>query len=134
MPVPLYTQTVIAFLWDFDRTLIPDNMQRPIFEEYGIDEPRFWQEVDGLVEFHAHHGEILSKDTAYLLHILSYVEDGVFELSGLERATFERFGVGAVFLDLRHPDYVSKSESFPLEFVDGGPVEFLLERRRAVAK
>ncbi len=34
MPVPLYTQTVIALVWDFDRTLIPGNMQDPIFEAY----------------------------------------------------------------------------------------------------
>jgi hypothetical protein len=27
MPPPLYTQTVIAFIWDYDRTLIPSNQQ-----------------------------------------------------------------------------------------------------------
>ena len=32
VPVPLYTQTVVAFLWDFDRTLIPGNQQDPLFE------------------------------------------------------------------------------------------------------
>ena len=90
MPVPLYTQTVIAFLWDFDRTLIPDNMQRPIFEEYGVDEASFWSEVDGLVDFHASHGEVLAKDMAYLLHILSYVEDGIFE--GLSNAKLRELG------------------------------------------
>ncbi|MFQ5948459.1 MAG: haloacid dehalogenase-like hydrolase, partial [Acidimicrobiia bacterium] len=36
MPVPLYTQTVIAFIWDFDRTLIPGSQQRPLFEEYEV--------------------------------------------------------------------------------------------------
>ena len=90
MPVPLYTQTVIAFLWDFDRTLIPDNMQRPIFEEYGVDEARFWQEVEGLVEYHATHGEIVARDAAYLLHILSYVEEGIF--AGLSNAKLRELG------------------------------------------
>ena len=90
MPVPLYTQTVIALLWDFDRTLIPDNMQRLIFDEYDVDEPRFWQEVDGLVEFHAGKGEILSKDMAYLLHTLTYVEEGIFH--GLSNAKLRELG------------------------------------------
>lgn len=90
MPVPLYTQTVIAFLWDFDRTLIPDNMQRPIFEEYGVDEAHFWQEVEGLVDFHAGQGEIVARDAAYLLHILSYVEEGTFD--GLSNAKLRELG------------------------------------------
>jgi hypothetical protein len=73
MPVPLHTQTVIAFIWDFDRTLIPDNMQTPIFEEYGVDTASFWREVEGLVAFHKTLGEIVARDTAYLLHLLTYV-------------------------------------------------------------
>ena len=79
MPVPLHTQTVIAFIWDFDRTLIPDNMQNPIFDEYGVDAATFWQEVEGLVEFHKTQGEVIARDTAYLLHLLTYVEHGVFK-------------------------------------------------------
>ncbi len=79
MPVPLYTQTVIAFLWDFDRTLIPGNQQEPLFAEYGVDEPAFWTEVDGLVDHYAARGVIVAREVAYLLHILSYVEAGVFK-------------------------------------------------------
>jgi hypothetical protein len=65
-------------------------MQRPIFEEYGVDEARFWQEVEGLVEYHATHGEIVARDAAYLLHILSYVEEGIF--SGLSNAKLRELG------------------------------------------
>jgi len=79
MPVPLFTQTVIAFLWDFDRTLIPGNQQAPLFEAYGVDEAGFWSEVDGLVEYYARRGVLVSRDAAYLLHILSYVEAGIFK-------------------------------------------------------
>jgi hypothetical protein len=79
MPVPLHTQTVIAFIWDFDRTLIPDNMQGPIFAEYGVDEAAFWREVDGLIEFHKAQGEVMGRGLAYLIHILSYVEEGIFK-------------------------------------------------------
>lgn len=90
MPVPLFTQTVIAFLWDFDRTLIPGNQQEVLFDEYGVDESTFWAEVDGLVEFHAKRGALVARDIAYLLHILSYVEAGVF--SGLTNAKLKELG------------------------------------------
>lgn len=95
MPVPLHTQTVIAFIWDFDRTLIPDNMQGPIFEEYGVDEASFWREVDGLVEYHDGRGEIMGRGLAYLLHILSYVERGVFK--DLSNAKLRELGERLVF-------------------------------------
>lgn len=78
MPVPLYTQTVIAFLWDFDRTLIPGNQQEALFAEYGVDEDSFWAEVDGLVDHYASRGTLVARDSAYLLHVLSYVEAGIF--------------------------------------------------------
>jgi hypothetical protein len=90
MPVPLFTQTVIAFLWDFDRTLIPGNQQEVLFDEYGVDEPTFWTEVDGLVDFHARRGALVARDIAYLLHILSYVEAGVF--AGLDNAKLKELG------------------------------------------
>lgn len=90
MPVPLFTQTVIAFLWDFDRTLIPGNQQEVLFDEYGVDESTFWAEVDGLVEFHAKRGALIARDIAYLLHILSYVEAGVFV--GLTNAKLKELG------------------------------------------
>lgn len=90
MPVPLHTQTVIAFIWDFDRTLIPDNMQGPIFEEYGVDEGAFWREVDGLVDYHKAQGETIGRGLAYLIHILSYVEQGIFK--GLSNAKLRELG------------------------------------------
>lgn len=90
MPVPLHTQTVIAFIWDFDRTLIPDNMQGPIFEEFGVDEAVFWREVDGLAEYHKAQGETIGRGLAYLIHILSYVEQGIFK--GLSNAKLRELG------------------------------------------
>jgi len=90
MPVPLYTQTVIACIWDFDRTLIPDNMQEPIFAEYGVDPATFWGEVEGLVDYHKARGEIVSSDMAYLLHLLAYVEAGIFE--GLTNEKLRKLG------------------------------------------
>ncbi len=34
----LFPQNVIAMVWDFDKTLIPGNMQTPLFRKYDIDE------------------------------------------------------------------------------------------------
>ncbi len=79
MPAPLYTQTVIAFVWDFDKTLIPSNMQDPIFDAYGVDPDDFWNEVEGLVDYYERNGVIIQRDTAYLGHLLTYVREGVFE-------------------------------------------------------
>jgi hypothetical protein len=90
MPVPLHTQTTIAFIWDFDRTLIPDNMQTPIFDEYGVDPAEFWTEVDAVVRWHAERGERVSRDMGYLLHILTYIEAGRF--TGLTNAKLKTLG------------------------------------------
>jgi hypothetical protein len=90
MPVPPRNQPVIAFIWDFDRTLIVGNQQDALFEEYGVDAEAFWAEVEELPRFHREHGEVVSRDTAYLLHLLSYVEAGVFP--GLDNARLRELG------------------------------------------
>jgi hypothetical protein len=81
---------VIAFIWDFDRTLIPGNQQDPLFEEYGVDPGLFWEEVKGLAAFHRARGEVISRDAAYLLHMLTYVEAGIF--GGLTNARLRELG------------------------------------------
>ncbi len=78
MPAPLHTQTTIAFIWDFDKTLIPGNQQDPLFEAYGVDASRFWAEVDGLVSYYRDRGITIARDSAYLGHILTYVQEGEF--------------------------------------------------------
>lgn len=78
MPPPLSLQNVIAFIWDFDKTLTPTYMQKPLFERYGVDEGTFWREVNGLQDFYGNFDLKVSKDTAYLEHTLQYVRDGRF--------------------------------------------------------
>jgi hypothetical protein len=68
MAIAIYTQSIIAMIWDFDRTLIPGYSQKPLFEEYEIDEAKFWAEVNAI------RGR-------YLGHLLSYVQAG--KLPGL---------------------------------------------------
>ena len=50
MATTLFTQNTIACIWDFDKTLIPDYMQSPLFRRYGIDEATFWEETNKLAE------------------------------------------------------------------------------------
>jgi hypothetical protein len=73
----LFPQNVIAMIWDFDKTLIPGNMQRPLFRHFDIDEGEFWAEVDGLEDFYRTHGsKLIQRDHLYLNHILTYVREG----------------------------------------------------------
>ena len=62
----LYKQNIIACIWDFDKTLIPDYMQTPLFEKYNIDERLFWKEVNMLPEIYSKKGIKVSSDAIYL--------------------------------------------------------------------
>lgn len=90
MPQALNLQTVIAFIWDFDKTLSLDYMQTPVFEEYDIDGPQFWKEVNALVGYYEERGLKTSKDSVYLGHLLSYVREG--RLPGLTNAKLRELG------------------------------------------
>jgi hypothetical protein len=76
---PRFSQNIIALVWDFDKTLIPYYMQKPIFQEYGVDEKQFWEEVNQLPKLYEKQGIKVSPDTAYLNHILTYVRNGIFK-------------------------------------------------------
>lgn len=82
---------IIAVLWDFDKTLITGYMQAPLFEYYGVDSVRFWDEVNALPAFHAPEGtDLLTSDFLYLNHMLTYVRRGVF--AGLNNTLLRSFG------------------------------------------
>jgi hypothetical protein len=91
-----FSQTVIAVVWDFDKTLIPGNMQTPLFARYGVDEQAFWEEVDALRDFYLAHGaRRVADDSLYLNHVLEYVRAGVFK--GLSNATLRELGAELTF-------------------------------------
>ena len=74
----LFLQNVIAVIWDFDMTLSPHYMQKPLFEAYDIDERTFWKEVSILPAYYKKAGIHVQRDTCYLYHLLSYVKEGIF--------------------------------------------------------
>lgn len=86
----LHSQTIIACIWDFDKTLIPGYMQAPIFDHYKINSSSFWKEVNQLPEVYKKRGIFVSKDTVYLNHLLNYVKNG--SLKGLSNAKLKDLG------------------------------------------
>lgn len=95
MALAVYTQSIIAVIWDFDRTLIPAYSQEPIFEHFGVDGQQFWGEVNALKRIYAARGLNVAEDTAYLLHMLTYVESGEFE--GLTNPLLRELGAKLEF-------------------------------------
>jgi hypothetical protein len=94
----LFPQNVIALIWDFDKTLIPGNMQGPLFRHFGIDETAFWDEVDGLEPWHRVHGsDLITSERLYLDHILSYVRAG--RMAGLSNELLRRLGAEISFYE-----------------------------------
>ena len=91
----LFFQNVIAVIWDFDRTLSPHYMQKPLFEEYGICESRFWAEVNALPAYYARAGVQVQRDTCYLGHLLSYVRNGL--MPGLDNKKLRALGARIQF-------------------------------------
>ncbi|MGH2427444.1 MAG: HAD family hydrolase [Candidatus Limnocylindria bacterium] len=99
-----FSQTVIAVVWDFDKTLIPGNMQTPLFDRYGVDEAAFWAEVDGLRDFYLAHGAgRVNDDALYLNHILEYVRAGAFR--GLSNDMLREIG-GELTFHPGMPEYL----------------------------
>ncbi len=86
----LFLQNVIAIIWDFDKTLSPQYMQTPLFEEYGLDQKTFWTEVNALPAWYARAGITVQPDTCYLGHLLTYVREG--RMPGLNNAKLRELG------------------------------------------
>lgn len=87
---PLNPQNVIAIVWDFDKTMIPGRMQDPLFEAHGVDGDAFFREVNELPAFFARAGIHVHADTAYLVHLLTYIRHG--RMPGLTNSALRELG------------------------------------------
>lgn len=74
-----FDQNIIALVWDFDKTLITDYMQAPLFRRYKADSTQFWKEVDGLEGHYRSQGIRVNRDTIYLNHLLTWAQHGPFQ-------------------------------------------------------
>lgn len=102
----LWFQHTVAIIWDFDKTLIPGYMQRPLLRHFGIDEVEFWREVNALPDWYRHHGSLrVSTDVVYLHHLLEYVRAGA--MAGLSNDLLHRLG-GALRFYPGLPDFFER--------------------------
>ena len=100
-----FEQNVIALVWDFDKTLITDYMQAPLFRRYEADSATFWREVDGLEAYYRKHGVHVNRDTIYLNHIISWAQNGPFR--GLNNKILAEMGAELQFYP-GLPDFFAK--------------------------
>ena len=71
---------IIAVIWDFDKTLVDGYMQDPIFEKYGVDAKKFWEEVNSLPDKYWDEQKVkVNKDTIYLNHFINKTKEGIFK-------------------------------------------------------
>ena len=95
MASTLFTQNIIACVWDFDKTLIPDYMQAPLFRRYGVDEATFWAETNALAENYRRRGYHIAPEISYLNHLLTYVIAG--RMPGLSNKILRECGAEIKF-------------------------------------
>lgn len=87
---------IIAIVWDFDKTLVDEYMQDPIFEEYGVNASEFWREVNGLPKkYLEEQGVLVNPDTIYLNQFIKYAKEEKFK--GLTNAKLKEFGAKEKF-------------------------------------
>lgn len=112
MATTLFTQNTIACIWDFDKTLIPEYMQSPLFRRYGIDETNFWEETNKLAEHYRRGGYHLSPEISYLNHLLTYVLAG--PMAGLNNKILHDCGKDIRFYP-GLPQFFDRAKSFVRE-------------------
>jgi hypothetical protein len=95
MASTLFTQNIVACVWDFDKTLIPDYMQAPLFRRFGVDEANFWAETNALVGTYRKRGYNISAEISYLNHLLTYVLAG--QMAGLSNKVLRECGAEIKF-------------------------------------
>ena len=87
--------SIIAVIWDCDKTLINGYMQDPIFKKYNVDTHDFWDEVNSIPKQLEKQGVRVNADTYYLNHFIKCAHNGTFP--GLNNAMLREFGKAQQF-------------------------------------
>ena len=124
MATTLFTQNIIACIWDFDKTLIPEYMQAPLFRRYGVNESNFWTETNALAEHYRRRGYRLSGEIAYLNHLLTHILAG--KMAGLNNRVLRECGAGIGFYP-GIPAFFDRSRGFVRERPEHQKHEITLE-------
>jgi len=112
MATTLFTQNTIACIWDFDKTLIPEYMQSPLFRRYGIDEANFWAETNAFIEQYDRRGYNLAGELGYLNRLLTYTLAG--PLAGLNNKILFDCGADIKFYP-GLPEFFNRAKAFVQE-------------------
>jgi len=110
MPQQLFLQNIIALIWDFDKTLIPGYMQKPIFDHFRVDAKIFWKEVNALPDYYQKNDlNLIVPDTVYLNHFITYTREGIFK--GLNNKLLRNLGAEIEFYE-GLPDFLDEVKNF----------------------
>jgi hypothetical protein len=93
-------------------------MQKPLFDYYGINEKEFWTEVGELSAYYQKSNISVHKDTSYLVHLLSYVQNKVME--GLTNERLRELGKEIEFFP-GMPDFLDELKELldTPEYIEG---------------
>ena len=92
----IFSQNIIAIIWDFDETMTPEPMQKVLFDAYRQDSKNFWGQVNQLIDEYRAKGYNQVSDTlVYLNHILDYVQEDKFK--GLSNDKLKKLGKNIQF-------------------------------------
>ena len=66
-------------------------MEEPIFRTYGVDDKKFWEEVENLPQKYQEEQQVkVNPETIYMNHMIHYVKRGIFK--GLNNKMLHSFG------------------------------------------
>ncbi len=84
-------QNIIAYEWDFDHTVSPDDMQKPLFEHFNMTSDEFFNESNKYrTRIKEEQGVEVDSENAYMNLMIDYAWDGKFP--GLNNAMLREFG------------------------------------------
>ena len=89
---------IIATVWDFDKTLIPEYMQEPIFHKWEINGKDFWDKNNKRIAELQEQGIDVNPDTYYLNTLIKEARAGG-SLDGLNNETIKSLGSEIKFYD-----------------------------------